>query len=139
MICCDGNTSEKGISGYIGEGRNRWTAVNRLDAGKLVQLAIDKALPGGVLHAVADDGVATCDIATALVQFLDVPVQSIPDDRAQVHFGWLGMFFGADALVSSAHAFAVGLEADVRDAAGRHRGRTLPRKLSAEWPTIIDR
>jgi nucleoside-diphosphate-sugar epimerase len=93
---------EKGISGYIGEGQNRWPAVNRLDAGKLVQLAIDKATPGSVLHAVAEEGVTTRDIATALGQFLDVPVESIPDDRAQAHFDWLGMFFGADAPASSA-------------------------------------
>jgi len=93
---------EKRISGYIGEGQNRWPAVNRLDAGKLVQLAIDKAAPGSVLHAVAEEGVATHDIATALGQFLDVPVASIPAEHAQQHFGWLGMFFGADAPASSA-------------------------------------
>jgi nucleoside-diphosphate-sugar epimerase len=93
---------EKRISGYIGEGRNRWPAVNRLDAGKLVQLAIDKATPGSVLHAVAEEGVATCDIATALGQFLNLPVESIPADHAQAHFDWLGMFFGADAPASNA-------------------------------------
>lgn len=93
---------EKGISGYIGEGQNRWPAVNRLDAGKLVQVAIDKATPGSVLHAVAEEGVTTRDIATALGQTLDVPVQSMPHDRAQSHFDWLGMFFGADAPASSA-------------------------------------
>ncbi|MGI4814517.1 MAG: SDR family oxidoreductase [Janthinobacterium lividum] len=93
---------EKRISGYIGEGQNRWPAVHRLDAGKLVQLAIDKATPGSVLHAVAEEGVATRDIATALGQFLDVPVESIPVEQAQAHFDWLGMFFGADAPASSA-------------------------------------
>ena len=93
---------EKRMSGYIGEGHNRWPAVNRLDAGKLVQLAIDKATPGSVLHAVAEEGVATRDIAMALGQFQDVPVESIPVDRAQAHFDWLGMFFGADAPASSA-------------------------------------
>jgi nucleoside-diphosphate-sugar epimerase len=92
---------EKRISGYIGEGQNRWPAVNRLDAGKLVQLAIDKATPGCVLHAIAEEGVATRDIATALGQFLDVPVESIPVDRALAHFNWLGMFFGADAPASA--------------------------------------
>src|ERR1700761_334689 len=93
---------EKRMSAYIGEGHNRWPAVNRLDAGKLVQLAIDKATPGSVLHAVAEEGVATRDIATALGQFLDVPVESIPVDRAQAHFDWLGMFLGGDAPASSA-------------------------------------
>jgi nucleoside-diphosphate-sugar epimerase len=93
---------EKRVSGYIGEGLNRWPAVNRLDAGKLVQLAIDKAKPGSVLHAVAEEGIATRDIAAALGRFLDVPVQSIPADRAQAHFDWLGLFFGADAPASNA-------------------------------------
>ncbi|GAB3052750.1 SDR family oxidoreductase [Stenotrophomonas tumulicola] len=93
---------EKGVSAYLGEGHNRWPAVNRLDAGKLVRLAIDKAPPGSVLHAVAEEGIATRDIATALGQFLDVPVESIPVERAQQHFDWLGMFFGADAPASSA-------------------------------------
>ncbi|WP_343654397.1 SDR family oxidoreductase [Paraburkholderia caribensis] len=93
---------EKGISGYIGGGQNRWPAVNRLDAGKLVRLAIDKATPGCVLHAVAEEGIATRDIATSLSQFLNVPLQSIPVDRVQEHFDWLGMFFGADAPASSA-------------------------------------
>lgn len=97
----------KGISGYIGEGRNRWPAVNRLDAGKLVQLAIDKATPGSVLHAVAEEGVATRDIAKALGQFLGVPVESIPVERAQQHFDWLGMFFGADAPASNARTRAL--------------------------------
>ena len=93
---------EKGVSAYIGEGANRWPAVNRLDAGKLVQLAIDKATPGTSLHAVAEEGIATRDIAAALGQFLDVPVEAIPADRAAAHFDWLGMFFGADAPASSA-------------------------------------
>jgi nucleoside-diphosphate-sugar epimerase len=93
---------DKGVSGYIGEGRNRWPAVNRLDAGKLVQLALDKATPGSVLHAVAEEGVATRDIAVALGQFLDVPAASIPGDQAQAHFDWLAMFYGADAPASSA-------------------------------------
>jgi nucleoside-diphosphate-sugar epimerase len=98
---------EKRVSGYIGEGQNRWSAVNRLDAGKLVQLAIDKAKPGSVLHAVAEEGIATRDIAMALGRFLDVPVESIPAERAQQHFDWLGMFFGADAPASSTRTRAL--------------------------------
>lgn len=78
--------------------------LNRLDAGKLVQLAIESATPGSVLHAVAEEGVATRDIAAALGQFLGVPVESIPADQAQAHFDWLGMFFGADAPASSARS-----------------------------------
>lgn len=92
---------EKGVSAFIGDGQNRWPAVNRRDAGKLVQLAVDRAPPGSVLHAVAEEGIATRDIAGALGAFLDLPVASVPADRAQAHFDWLGMFFAADAPASS--------------------------------------
>ena len=98
---------EKRISAYLGDGQNRWSAVNRLDAAKLVQLAIDKAAPGSVFHAVAEQGIATRDIATAIGRFLDVPVESIPAERAQQHFDWLGMFFGMDAPASSARTRAL--------------------------------
>ena len=120
---------EKGVSAFIGEGANRWPAVNRLDAAALVQRAVDQAPPGTVLHAVAEEGIATRDIAAALGRFLDVPVKSIPADQAAAHFDWLGMFFGADAPASSertrellgwtpAHA---GLLDDI--AAGHYPGR----------------
>lgn len=66
-----------------------------------MQLAIDKATAGSVLHAVAEEGIATREIAAALGRFLKVPVQSISADRAAAHFGWIGMFFGADAPASS--------------------------------------
>ncbi len=96
----------KGVSGFIGDGRNRWPAVHRLDAGKLVSMAIgnaDGVTPGAVLHAVAEEGIAAREIATALGRSLNVPVESIPADRAQEHFGWLSMFFGADIPASSDH------------------------------------
>jgi nucleoside-diphosphate-sugar epimerase len=92
---------KKGVSGYIGDGLNRWPAVHRLDAGKLVQLAIDGAPAGAVLHAVAEEGIATRDIAGAIGKFLNLPVATVPADRATEHFGWLGMFFGADVPASS--------------------------------------
>jgi nucleoside-diphosphate-sugar epimerase len=92
---------EKGVSAYIGDGQNRWPAVHRLDAGKLVQLAIDRAPPGAVLHAVAEEGIATRDIAGAIGKFLNVPIATVPAGGAAEHFDWLGMFFGADAPASS--------------------------------------
>jgi nucleoside-diphosphate-sugar epimerase len=93
---------EKGVSAYIGEGLNRWPAVNRLDAARLVQLAIAQAPAGTVLHAVAEEGIATRDIAGAIGKFLKLPVETIAADRAKEHFDWLGMFFGANAPASSA-------------------------------------
>lgn len=92
---------DKGVSGYIGDGSNRWPAVHRLDAAKLVQLAIDQAHPGAILHAVAEEGIATRDIAGALGQHLGVSVQSVAQEQVATHFDWLGMFFGADIPTSS--------------------------------------
>ena len=93
---------EKGVSAYIGDGANHWPAVHRLDAARLVQLAIDKATPGAVLHAVAEEGIAARDIAGAIGAFLGMPVQSIAADHAMTHFGWIGRFFGTEGTASSA-------------------------------------
>jgi nucleoside-diphosphate-sugar epimerase len=92
---------EKGVSGYVGDGTNRWSAVHRLDAGRLVRFAFDTAPAGTILHAVAEEGVATCDIAEAIGRSLGVPTQSVEADRAAEHFGWIGMFFGMDLPASS--------------------------------------
>lgn len=92
----------KGVSAYIGDGQNQWPAVHRLDAGKLVQLAVEREKPGSVLHAVAEEGITTRQIAEAIGQSVGVPAASIPAGQAAEHFGWIGMFFGADAPASSA-------------------------------------
>ncbi len=92
---------ERGISGYIGDGSNRWSAVHRLDAASLIQLAVDNAPAGSVLHAASEVGVPAREIAQALGQFHGIPVECIPADQASAHFGWIGMFFGMDAQGSS--------------------------------------
>ena len=56
----------KGVSGYIGEGRNQWPAVHRLDAAQLFRLALENAPAGAVLHGVADEGVPVRAIAEAI-------------------------------------------------------------------------
>ena len=92
---------EKGVAGYLGDGSNRWPAVHRLDAANLVRLAVEKAPAGSVLHATAEDGIATRAIAEAIGRQLDVPVASIPADQAAAHFGFLADFYGMDAPASS--------------------------------------
>ena len=91
----------KGVSGYIGDGSGRWSAVHRFDAGKLVALAVDKAPAGSILHAVGEEGVPTRDIAEAIGAGLGLPVESIPADQAIEHFDWMGRFFGIDSPASN--------------------------------------
>jgi nucleoside-diphosphate-sugar epimerase len=92
---------EKGVSGYVADGANRWPAVHRLDAAHLVRLAVQAAPAGSVLHAVADEGVPTRLIAEAIGHGLDLPVVSVPAEAAADHFGWIGGFFAADAPASN--------------------------------------
>ncbi len=93
---------EKGVSGYIGDGSNRWPAVHRLDAARLFRLALDKAPAGSSLHAIADQGIPIRDVAEVIGRHLKLPVVSIPASDAGSHFGWLGGFLGFDAPASNA-------------------------------------
>ncbi|MGW4461859.1 SDR family oxidoreductase [Micromonospora sp. NPDC004704] len=96
-----GVAREKGVSGYIDDGTNRWPAVHRLDAANLVRLAVENAPAGSALHATAEEGVPTRAIAEAIGRGLDLPVVSVPADKAGDHFGWIGRFFGTDAPASN--------------------------------------
>jgi nucleoside-diphosphate-sugar epimerase len=91
----------KGVSGYIGDGANRWPAVHRLDAARLFALAVEKAPAASVLHGVAEEGVAIRDVAEVIGRQLDVPVASVAPQDAAEHFTWLGGFLAMDAPASS--------------------------------------
>jgi nucleoside-diphosphate-sugar epimerase len=93
---------DKGVSGYLGDGANRWPAVHRLDAAHLVRLALDDAPAGSVLHAIAEEGVPTRAIAEAIGRGLGLPVVSIASEQSSDHFGWLGRFFASDSPASNA-------------------------------------
>ncbi len=92
---------EKGVSAYIGDGRNRWTAVHRLDAAHLFRLALEKATPGARFHAVAEEGIAFRDIADVIGRRLNLPVIAKSLEEAANHFGWFAAFAGIDCPASS--------------------------------------
>jgi nucleoside-diphosphate-sugar epimerase len=92
---------QKGVSGYPGDGTDRWAAVHRFDAARLVTLGLHKAPAGARLHAVAEEGVPTREIAQAIGRAFDLPVTSIAADDVQNHFGWIGAFFGMDLSATS--------------------------------------
>ena len=93
---------DKGVSGYIGDGSNRWPAVHRFDAAQLFRLALETAPAGSVLHGVADEGVPIRAIAEVIGRHLNLPVVSISPEDASEHFGWLGRFLAIDSPASSA-------------------------------------
>jgi nucleoside-diphosphate-sugar epimerase len=97
-----GIARERGVSGYIGDGSNRWSAVHRLDAARLVRLATEAAPAGTIVHAIGEEGVPTRDIAEAIGRGLDLPVASIAAERAGDHFGFMGMVLGANAAAANA-------------------------------------
>lgn len=92
---------EKGVSAYVGAGRNRWAAGHVSDAARLYRLALEKDEAGAKYHAVGEEGVPMRDIAESIGRGLKVPVKSIAPQEAQAHFGWLAMFIGNDLLASS--------------------------------------
>jgi nucleoside-diphosphate-sugar epimerase len=87
-----------GVSEYVGDGTQRWPAVNLLDAAPLFRIALEDAAPGTVLHAVADGGDTMRSLAEAIGGVLAVPVESAPPER----FGLIGRVFALDMPSSSA-------------------------------------
>jgi nucleoside-diphosphate-sugar epimerase len=88
-----------GVSGYPGDGTQRWPAVHALDAAVLFRLALEQAEAGTSWHAVADEGDQVRDIAAVIGRRLGLPVEPMPGET----FGTLGPIFAADQPSSSAH------------------------------------
>ncbi len=88
---------QSGISGYAGDGTQRWPAVHALDAAALFRLALEQAPPGSSWHAVDDEGDAVLEIATVIGRRLELPVQAVPQET----YGPLGPIFARDQPASS--------------------------------------
>jgi nucleoside-diphosphate-sugar epimerase len=91
----------KGVSGFVGDGANRWPAVHTLDAARLYLLALESAPAGSRLHGVADEGVPFRDIAGVIGSRLNLPVESVEPQDAGEHFGFLGALVGLDNPTSN--------------------------------------
>ncbi|MBC5804348.1 MAG: SDR family oxidoreductase, partial [Candidatus Eremiobacteraeota bacterium] len=96
-----GIARDKGVSGYIAEGTNRWPAVHLLDAARLFRLALETAPAGSVLHANAEEGVPIRAIAEVIGRHLNLPIAAISPEHAAAHFSWLAGFLGVDSPASS--------------------------------------
>jgi nucleoside-diphosphate-sugar epimerase len=91
----------KGVSGYPGDGSNRWPAVHRLDAAHLFRVAVESAPPGARLHGVGEEGIPVREIAEVIGRRLGLPAVSISPEELAGHFGFLGAFFALDCPASS--------------------------------------
>ncbi|RZU19089.1 nucleoside-diphosphate-sugar epimerase [Kribbella rubisoli] len=88
-----------GVSGYPGDGTQRWPAVHALDAAVLFRLVLENAPAGTAWHAVDDEGDAVRDIAAVIGRRLGLPVEAVPEET----YGPLGPIFATDQPASSAH------------------------------------
>ncbi|WP_433555101.1 SDR family oxidoreductase [Pseudonocardia xinjiangensis] len=94
-----GIARQNGVSGYPGDGTQRWPAVHAHDAAVLFRLALEQAEAGTSWHAVGDEGDQVRDIAAVIGRRLGLPVESVPVET----YGPLGVIFAADQPSSSAH------------------------------------
>ena len=88
-----------GVSGYPGDGTQRWPAVHALDAAVLFRLVLENAPAGTAWHAVDDEGDAVRDIAAVIGRRLGLPVESVPAET----YGPLASIFATDQPSSCAH------------------------------------
>lgn len=91
---------EKGVSAYVGDGRNIWPSVHRLDAARLFRLALERGARGEAFHAVAE-GVPFRLVAEAIGRQLGVPAKSLTSEEAETHFGALAMWVAGNGPASS--------------------------------------
>ena len=92
---------EKGVSAFVGDGMNRWSAAHLSDTARLYRLALEKG-SAGCYHAVAEEGVPVRDIAGVIGRRLKLPVVAKTPAEAAEHFGPMGGFAGLDGPASSA-------------------------------------
>lgn len=96
-----GAAQKAGSVTYIGDGTQRWPAVNRFDAAVLCRLAVEKCTGGARYHAVAEQGVPMKDIMTLVGEKLSLPVESKTVEEAGASMGFFANIIALDNPTSS--------------------------------------
>lgn len=96
-----GMARDKGVSAYVGEGANHWSAVHVTDAARAYVLAMEAGCPDPRYHAIGDEGVPFRDIANVIGEKLGLPVRSISKEEAPAHFTWQANFAQLNCLATA--------------------------------------
>ncbi|WP_375381787.1 SDR family oxidoreductase [uncultured Sphingomonas sp.] len=92
---------QKGVSVYVGEGTNNWSAAHVSDTARLYRLALERNEAGARYHGTAEGAISVRRIAETIGETFGLPVQSISADEAEAHFGWLAAFASKDMSASN--------------------------------------
>ena len=92
---------EHGTAAYVGEGANRWPAVDTRDAAVLYRLALEKGPRAPRLHAVEDEGIPFRTVAETIAARLGLEAKSVTPDEAPHYLGFLAHFAQLDGAVSN--------------------------------------
>jgi len=90
-----------GAAEYVGDGNNKWPAVNLADAALLYKLVLEKGTAGSIYHGIGEQGIPFKDIAAEVAKGLNVHTKSILNAQAQEDYLWLAMFVLADVQALS--------------------------------------
>lgn len=100
------HAQQTGISAYVDDGLNRWSAAHVSDTAQLYRLALETHQPGARYHATAESSIPFRLIAETLGAGLGLPVMSVSADEAMARFGWLSAFAGRDMSSNSSKTTA---------------------------------
>ncbi|MEG3168026.1 SDR family oxidoreductase [Sphingomonas sp. LB3N6] len=92
---------KKGVSAYVGEGTNNWSAAHVSDTARLYRLALERNEASARYHGTAEGAISFREIAETIGKTFGVPVQSVSADDASAHFGWLAAFASKDMSASN--------------------------------------
>lgn len=92
---------KNGQAFYVGDGKNRWPAVHRVDAASCLRLAVERGREGAIYHAVAEEGVEMRDIMELIGKKLGLPVKGIGMKEASEAIGFFTRVVAADDPTSS--------------------------------------